>query len=316
MLRAAVRWLVSSVTLLFVVTGLSFVLVSLAPGDAATSILSSQSGTYTPEQYARTRELLGIDEPLHVRYWHWLRDLFHGSLGQDLFSGQPVAEIVGGRLLPSLAVIAGTVGVSAVVGTWLGVAGARRSGALGKLVDAASLVGLAVPSFWLALLMVELFAVRLAWLPAGGYVDPGRDPAGWLRSIVLPVLTLSAGAIAFVAKQTRDSMATVLDKEFVTMLRARGLPVRSILYKHALRNAAVPVVTMLGLLFVNLLSGAVLIEGIFAVPGLGQQAVTASGSHNLPVITGVAFCFTVVVVTVNLLVDLAYRWLDPKVRAA
>nr|BFE56222.1 ABC transporter permease [Dactylosporangium thailandense] len=316
MLRAVLRWLASSVALLFVVTALSFVLVSLAPGDAATSILSSQSGSYTPEQYARTRELLGIDEPLYVRYWHWLGELFHGSLGRDLFSGQPVAEIVGDRLLPSLSVIVGTVLVSAVAGTWLGVAGARRRGPAGRLLDAVSLTGLAVPSFWLALLVVELFAVRLAWLPSGGYVDPGRDPAGWLRAIALPVLTLSAGSIAFVAKQTRDSMAAVLSQEFVTMLRARGLPLRSILYKHALRNAAIPVVTMLGLLFVNLLSGAVLIEGIFSVPGLGQQAVTATGGHNLPVITGVAFCFTVVVIIVNLLVDLAYRWLDPKVRAA
>lgn len=316
MLRAVVRWLASSAALLFVVTALSFLLVSLAPGDAAMSILSSQSGTYTPEQYTRMRELLGIDEPLYLRYWHWLQDLLHGSLGQDLFSGQPVSEIIGARLLPSLSVIVGTVLVSAVVGTWLGVLGATRSGPVGRFVDAASLVGLAVPSFWLALLVVELFAVRLNWLPSGGYIDPGRDPAGWLRGIALPVLTLSAGAIAFVAKQTRDSMATVLSMEFVTMLRARGLPTRSILYRHALRNAAIPVVTMLGLLFVNLLSGAVVIEGIFSVPGLGQQAVVATGSHNLPVITGVAFCFTIVVVTVNLLVDLAYRWLNPKVRAA
>src|SRR5262249_18998868 len=146
--------------------------------------------------------------------------------------------------------------------------------------------------------------------------DPGEDPGGWLAAMALPVLTLAAGSVAFVAKQTRDAMAEVLAQEYVTMLRARGLPERSIVYKHALRNAAIPVVTMLGLLVVNLLGGAVVIEGIFSVPGLGAQAVTASGDHNLPLITGIAFVFTVVVVVTNLLVDLAYRALNPKVRPA
>jgi peptide/nickel transport system permease protein len=173
-----------------------------------------------------------------------------------------------------------------------------------------------VPSFWLALLLVELFAVRLGLFPPGGYVDATLDPAGWLSAMALPVATLAAGGIAFVAKQTRDSMSEVLGQEYITMLRARGLSERSIVYKHALRNAAIPVVTMLGLLLVNLLSGAVVIEGIFSVPGLGQQAVVASGDHNLPLITGIAFCFTIVVITTNLLVDLAYRALNPKVRHA
>jgi len=172
-----------------------------------------------------------------------------------------------------------------------------------------------VPNFWLALLLVELLAIRLAWFPTGGYVPLTQDPAGWLRAIVLPVVTLSAAGVAFVAKQTRDAMSEALSAEYVTMLRARGLPERAIVYKHALRNAAIPVVTLLGLLLISLLSGAVVIESFFSVPGLGAQAVEASGTHNLPVITGVAFCFTVVVVVANLLVDLSYRWLNPRVRA-
>jgi peptide/nickel transport system permease protein len=314
MIRSALRWLLSSIALLFVVTALTFVLVSLAPGDAARAILSSQSSTYTPEQYQAMRHALGIDQPLPVQYGHWLDNLLHGSLGTDLFSGQSVAEALRDRIGPSLSIILGTVVVSGLVGTWLGILSARRGGLAGRIVDVVSLVGFAVPNFWLALLLVELLAIKLAWLPTGGYIPLTQDPAGWLKTVVLPVVTLSAAGVAFVAKQTRDAIAEALSAEYVTMLRARGLSQRAIVYKHALRNAAIPVVTLLGLLLISLLSGAVVIESFFSVPGLGAQAVEASGSHNLPVITGVAFCFTIVVVVANLLVDLSYRWLDPKVR--
>jgi peptide/nickel transport system permease protein len=261
------------------------------------------------------RHALGIDQPLPVQYGHWLNNLVHGSLGTDLFSGQSVAEALRDRIGPSLSIILGTVVLSGLLGTWLGIVSARRGGIPGRIVDVVSLAGFAVPNFWLALLLVELLAIRLAWFPTGGYVPLTEDPAGWLRTIVLPVVTLSAAGIAFVAKQTRDAMSEALSAEYVTMLRARGLSERAIVYKHALRNAAIPVVTLLGLLLISLLSGAVVIESFFSVPGLGAEAVEASGSHNLPVIAGVAFCFTVVVVVANLLVDLSYRWLNPRVRA-
>lgn len=314
MVRSVLRWSLSSLALLFVVTGLTFVLVSVAPGDAARTILTSQSSTYTPEQYEQMRRTLGLDEPLPVQYWRWLDGLLHGSLGTDLFSGQDVAAALRDRIGPSLSVILGTVLVSGVVGVWLGVLSARRGGIAGRVVDVVSLIGFAVPNFWLALLLVQLLALKVTALPTGGYVPLGTDPVQWLRSIVLPVATLSAAGVAFVAKQTRDSMSEALSAEFVTMLRARGLATRSVVYRHALRSAAVPVVTLLGLLFISLLSGTVVIESFFSVPGLGQQAVDASSSGNLPVITGVSFLFTVVVVMVNLLVDLSYRWLDPAVR--
>ena len=314
MVKGILRWLASSVALLFVVTALTFVLVSFAPGDAAKAILSNQSSSYSPEQYQQMRHLLGIDRPLPVQYWHWLSGLLHGNLGVDLFSGQPVTQALGARIGPSLSIVLGTVVVSAVAGTLLGVLSARRGGFTGRLLDLVSLAGFAVPNFWLALLLVQLFALRLAVLPPGGYVEPTASPGGWLRGIVLPVATLSAGAVALVAKQTRDAMADTLSTEYVTMLRARGLPPRSVVWRHALRNAAIPVVTTLGMLLVSLLSGAVVVESFFSIPGLGQLAASASGSHDLPVITGVAFAFTVVVVTANLLVDLSYRVLNPKVR--
>ena len=314
MLRDAVRWLVSSLVLLFVITVLTFLLASMAPGDAAKAILSSQSGSYTVQQYQQMRHALGIDQPPPVQYWHWLDGVLHGSLGADLFSGQPVTQELNARLGPSLSIIVGTVIVSGLVGVSLGIVSALRGGTLGRLVDVVSLAGLAVPNFWLALVLAELLAVRVQVFPATGYAPLSADPGPWLRSIALPVLTLSAGGVAFVAKQTRDSLSEVMSRDFIVMLRARGLSRRSVVLRHALRNAAIPVVTVLGLLLVGLLGGTVLIENVFSIPGLGQEAVTAAGSHDLPVIEGVAFYFAVVVVIANLLVDVSYRLLSPRMR--
>ena len=314
MIRATARWLASSIVLLFAVTVLTFLLSTLAPGDAAKAILSGQTTSYTPEQYQQVRHELGIDQPLPVQYWQWLDRLAHGSLGTDLFSGQPIIQALNGRLGASLSIIVGTVLVSAVAGVGIGVFSTVRGGVPGKLVSGVSLLGLAAPNFWLSLVLVELLAVQYPVFPATGYVKFGDDPVQWLQSIVLPVIALSVGGSAFIARQTRDAMADVLARDFIVALRAHGLPLRSIIFKHALRNAAIPVVTLLGLMFVSLLGGTVLIENVFAIPGLGQQAVTASGSHNLPMIEGVAFYFTVVVVIVNLLVDLSYGLLNPRVR--
>ena len=316
MFRHVAQWLVSSLVMLLAITALTFVLASMAPGDAARAILSSQSGSYTVRQYQQMRHALGIDQPLLVQYWHWLDGVAHGNLGTDLFSGQPVAQELNARLAPSLSLILGTVLVAGVTGVTLGIISALRGGVPGRTVDAISLLGLAIPSFWLALALVEFLAVQIRLFPATGYTPLNASPAGWLRGITLPVITLSAGAVGFIAKQTRDSMAEVMSREFIVMLRARGLSRRSVVLRHALRNAAIPVVTVLGLLLVGLLGGTVLIEDVFAIPGLGQQAVTAAGSHDLPVIVGVAFYFTVIVVIANLLVDLSYRVLNPRVRGS
>jgi peptide/nickel transport system permease protein len=314
MIRATARWLAYSIALLFAVTVLTFVLSALAPGDAAKAFLSGQTTSYTPEQYQQLRHELGIDQPLPAQYWNWLYRLLHGDLGTDLFSGQPITQALNGRLGASLSIIIGTVLVSAVVGMAIGIFSAVRGGLAGRLVNSLSLFGLAAPNFWLSLVLVELLAVQYPLFPATGYVAFGDDPLQWLRSVTIPVLALSAGCSAFIARQTRDAMADVLGRDFIVALRAHGLPLRSIVFKHALRNAAIPVVTLLGLMFVGLLGGTVLIESIFAIPGLGQQAVAASSTHNLPMIEGIAFYFTVIVIIVNLLVDLSYGWLNPKVR--
>src|ERR1700730_5539176 len=176
MLRQTARWLVSSLVLLFVITAATFVLASLAPGDAAKAILSSQSGSYTVQQYQQMRHALGIDQPLPVQYWRWLDGVLHGSLGTDLFSGQPVTQELNARLGPSLSIIVGTVIVSGLAGVSLGIVSALRGGGVGRGVDAVALAGLAVPNFWLALVLVVLLAVRVQVFPATGYAPLSGDP--------------------------------------------------------------------------------------------------------------------------------------------
>jgi peptide/nickel transport system permease protein len=306
------RRLLLSVPLVFIVSVLTFVLESLTPGDAARLILGTE---YDPARYAQLRQQLGLDEPLPVQYWHWLDGVLHGNLGQSVFSGAPVTSLLDSRLGVTFSLILGTVAVSTTVGVCLGLVGALRGGVLGRTVDTVSLLGLALPNFWFGLALISLFAVTLRLFPATGYTPLTASPLEWARGLVLPVITLSTAATAIIAKQTRDAMLDVLGRDFIRALRARGIPERTIIFRHALRSAAIPVVTVIGLVFVGLLSGTVLAEAVFALPGLGSLAVQATTEHDLPVIQGVAIYFTLIVVVINLLVDLAYGWLNPKVRS-
>lgn len=311
--RLVVRRLLSSAPLLFLVSALTFVLVSLVPGDPARTIVGQHA---TVEQYEAVRGRLGLDEPLPVQYGDWLVRVFHGDLGASLFSGEPVTSVLNNRLPVSLSlIIAGTV-VSGLLGVSLGLLSARRGGVLVKVVDGLALLGLAVPAFWFALVLIAIGSVRLRWFPVTGYVPFADDPAEWGRSLVLPVLSLSLGAVAIVAKQTRDSVLDTLARDFVRVMQANGLSQRSILYRHVLRNAALPVVTVLGVVLVSLLAAAVFVETVFAMPGLGSLTQQATVQHDIPVIQGAVLYVTVLVVIVNLLVDLLYSRLDPRVRAS
>lgn len=311
--RLVIRRLLSSMPLLFMVSALTFVLVSLVPGDPARTIVGQHA---TEEQYRTVRGQLGLDEPLPVQYWHWLVRVFHGDLGSSLFSGEPVTSVLNNRLPVSMSlIVAGTV-VSGILGVALGLLSARRGGFLVKIVDGLSLIGLAVPAFWLALVLIAVLAVQLRWFPVTGYVPFADDPAQWARSLVLPVMSLSVGAVAIIAKQTRDSVLDTSTRDFIRVMQANGFSPRSILYRHVLRNAALPVVTVLGVVLVSLLSAAVFVETVFAMPGLGSLTQQATIQHDIPLIQGAVLYITVLVVLVNLLVDLAYGRLDPRVRAA
>ncbi|HMJ36704.1 MAG TPA: ABC transporter permease [Baekduia sp.] len=313
MVRFATRWLVTSLLLLLFVSAFTFVLVSLIPGDAARSILG-QSGSR--EQYLQLRQQLGLDDALPAQYWHWLHGAVQGDVGSSITSGEPVGSMLSGRIGVTLSLVASSVVVAGGLGVALGVAGALRGGWIGRAIDVLSLAGLALPSFWLGLVLVAIFAVKLGWLPATGYTPLGDSPVDWLRSLVLPAVTMGVGCAAVIAKQTRDAMRETLAKDYIFALRARGVSERSVIYRHALKNAAIPVTTVLGLVVAGLFSATVLVEQVFALPGLGSLAVQATADHDLPVIEALVLFFTAMVTTVNLLVDLAYVRLNPKVRAA
>lgn len=313
MIRLIIRRLALSVPLIVLVSLLTFLLQALAPGDTARTVLGE---TYTPQAYAQLRHQLGLDQPVLVQYWHWLSGAIHGSLGISPISGLDVGQQITTRLQVTVSLIVGATLVAAVVGIGLGVVSAVRGGAFGRIVDVLSLIGFALPAFWLALLLVTLFAVTLHLLPATGYVAPATSPRGWLVSLILPVAALAVAPVAVIAKQTRDGMLDALGRDFVDTLRANGASEASIIFRHALRNAAIPVVTVIGLMFVGLLTGTVLVEAVFAMPGLGGLAVQSAIQHDIPVIQGIAVTFTVVVVLANLLVDITYGWLNPKVRTS
>lgn len=308
-----IRRTLAAVPLLLVVSSFNFLLLSLTPGDAARQILGPQG---TPDQYDELRQQLGLDLPLHEQYWRWLSHATSGDFGNSIINGAPVLDSITSRLPVTLALIAGSLLVSIVVGVSLGVFSAVRGGLIGRAVDALALLSWALPVFWVGSVLVVVFAIKLEWLPALGYVPFTDSPRDWARSLVLPVAALSLGSVAAVMKQTREAMLDVLGSEYIRMAAANGISRSSLIYRHALKNAAMPVVTVLGIQTVGLLGGAVLIENVFSVPGLGSLVVSSSLAHDIPTVQAVAVIFTLVVIVVNLSVDLAYGLLNPRVGAA
>jgi peptide/nickel transport system permease protein len=314
MLKNILPRLVGSLVLLFVVPTITFFLQGLAPATTVAKTVLGVSATRAQINAFNVR--LGLDQPLVSRYLVWLGGAVHGDLGASYTNNQAVSSILAPRLGVSLSLIVGSLLVFTIVGVILGIASATGGKVVGQVVDAISTIGIAVPNFWLAVIMVTLFAVELLLLPATGYVTFASNPGMWLASLVLPVVALSFAGITAVAKQTRDQMLIATNSPFTRTLRANGASEFSLVYKHALRNAAAPVVTVLGTIFVGALSGTVIIENIFVLPGLGSEALEASLQADLPVIQGIAVYFTVIVVIVNVLIDLVNTLLNPKVRTA
>jgi len=311
MTRYLLRRLLLSVPLLFAVSILTFLMVAIVPGDPAVRILGAG---HTAAEYQALDSKLGLTAPLLVQYWRWIDGVLHGTLGTSLFTNQTVTSELAQRLPATVWLVIGATLVTVVAGTALGLAGAVGRGPLGRIVDAASWVAFAVPNFWLGLILIELIALKAHLLPSSGFIPLGQDPGAWLRSLILPVITLAAIGVTGIAKQTRDATAEVLGREFMTALRMAGLPRRSLLMRHALRNAAIPVVTAAGLFAIAMLGGTILVEQVFVLPGMGSLVVQAAADHDLPVTEGAVLYFTVIVIAVNLLIDLSYAWLNPKVR--
>jgi peptide/nickel transport system permease protein len=308
--RVVTRRLLIAIPLLFIVSVLTFVLVAFQPGNPTDGILGING---TPAQYKALQHSMGLDKPLPVQYLNWLRNALKGDLGTSLVTNESVSGEISQRLPVTVSLIFGALIVTALVGIPLGVFSAVRGGAVGRLVDAIGMLGVALPSFWLAVALVSLFAVKLGWFPAIGYVPLRKSPQQWFLSLVLPVAALSLASVGGIAKLTREAMLDVLASEHVRMSWAAGLSPASIVF-HAFRNASIRVVTLFSLMFIGLLGGTVVVESVFSLPGLGGLAAGAVTSHDLPALQGVVVVFTILIVLVNLVTDLAYAWLDPRVR--
>jgi peptide/nickel transport system permease protein len=312
MRKILIHWLTDAVPVVLGVSVATFILTSLVPGDAGRTILGANA---SPAQVQALDQQLGLNRPLVVRYWEWLAAAVHGNLGTSISSGVPVSQELTARIWVTLSLICGGILLAAVAGIGLGLVSALRGGWLGRAVDVIAMLGMAVPTFWFALVLVTALAVKLPVFPATGYTPISQSPVAWFESLVLPVVTLGLTNAAPVAKQTRDSVLSELGKDYVRVLRARGIPPRSVIFRHVLRNAAAPIITVLGVVVVMLFGSTVLIETVFVMPGIGSLAVTAATAHDVSTVLGVALVFTIIVTLVSLLLEVAYALLNPKVRA-
>ncbi|GAT74960.1 dipeptide/oligopeptide/nickel ABC transporter permease [Microbacterium sp. HM58-2] len=311
MLIFMLRRVLSGALLIAVISFLVFALLYVNSGDIARTILGE---TATEETVAKKTAELGLDRPLLVQYGDWLSSAIVGDLGRSWYSSQPITIGLSSRIGVTLSLVIGTVLVSTIISVVLGVVAARRGGAVDGAIQLLTLLGLAIPGFVIALYLVLLFAVQLGWFRATGFTPLTTSLAGWASSVTLPIAALSTTVIATVAQQVRGAVVDALAKDYVRTLRSRGLPETSVVYKHVLRNAGGPALAVLAVQFVGLLGGAVIVEQIFSVPGLGQLAVQATTQGDIPSVMGVVIVFAILVIIANILVDLGQAALNPKVR--
>jgi len=310
--RLVLRRLLATIPVLVLVTAGVFALIHLTPGDPI-DVMMAESVDATVK--ANLRRELGLDQPIYVQYAAWTWRLLHGDLGRSIRNGEPVIENVGRRIRPSLQLAALAMAISLVVATPLGIlSAARRNTSVDRVGTTFALFGICMPNFLLALLLIFFFGVKLRWLPISGYVDPLEEMLPGLRSLVLPALTLGLALAAVVTRTLRSSMLDALSEDYVRTARAKGLSESSIIRGHVLKNALIPVVTVLGLQLGTLIGGAVITEYVFALPGVGRLVVDAVFARDYPTVQGVVLLIAVGFIVSNLMVDLLYGWIDPRIR--
>jgi len=312
MLPYLLRRLATMVPVLLVVSVVVFSLIHLTPGDPVAIMLREESD---PATAAALRAALGLDRPLPVQYLTWLGRAARGELGRSIRTNQPVTQAILERLPVTLTLAAAATLLALAVALPAGIVSAVRRNSLADVAGTvAALSGVSLPNFWLAILLIFVFSVTLGWLPPLGWVSPVRDPWGGLRSLVLPAVTLGTAMTAVVMRMTRSSLLEVLQLDFVRTARAKGLREGRVLLRHALRNALIPVVTVVGLQAGALLGGAIITETVFALPGVGRLLVDAIFQRDFPLVQGVVLFLALNFLLVNLVVDLAYAVLDPRIR--
>jgi peptide/nickel transport system permease protein len=304
----------STLLVLVGVSVLVFGLVRLLPGDIAT-ILAGAEGQLSAEQRQATLRQFGLDQPLPVQYGLWLANMLRGNFGYSFRTGQPVGDLLASRLPLTLELAVLSLLLSAVVGIALGVfVGASASRRLGALAQVVGLLGLSVPSFWVAVVLVLTASFAFGWLPPLLFVKPWEDPWTNAQQMLLPVLSLALGLAAVVLRMTRSAMLEVQGEEYVKVARAKGLPPRAVLLRHSLRNALIPIVTVLGLQLGTLLGGVVITEQVFGLPGLGWTLLNGVYQRDYPVVQAAIMLFAALFALVNLAVDVLYTVLDPRIR--
>lgn len=309
------RRLLALVPLVLIVSFLAFGLVALLPGDAA---LAAAGFEATPENVRIIRHRFGLDHPFLTRYWEWLTGALHGDLGTSWqFAERGVWNEIVARFPATFSIALGAIVLAALIGVTAGIIAGLRPG---RLVDRAisvfTSVAIAVPSFLVAILLVIVFSKQLGLLPSLGYVPFTENPAEWAQHLVMPWIALALPASASIARQVRGAMVDAMEEDYVRTARSKGLTSAAVVGKHALKNAAMPALTVLGIQFAYLLGGTVIIESIFSIPGIGLMVVNAISSRDVPVIQGVALTMAIVFLLVNLAVDIGYALVNPKVRLA
>jgi peptide/nickel transport system permease protein len=312
MLAYIARRIVATLPVMAVVALLVFSLLYIAPGDPAAIIAGDQA---SPADVERIRASLGLDRPFLVRFGVWVWDVLNGDLGQSIFTNLPVTHMIAQRVQPTLSLMVITLVISLSLAIPLGVVAAWKQGSwIDRLAMMISTMGFSVPVFVVGYLLAYTFALQLEWLPVQGYtsIDKGFWP--WFKNLILPAIALGLVYMALIARITRATMLEVLSQDYVRTARAKGAGQGSILFVHALKNAAVPIVTIVGIGFASLIGGAVVTESVFAIPGIGRLTIDAILRRDYPVIQGVVLMFSFVYVLVNLAVDLLYTLFDPRIR--
>ncbi|MFB7893612.1 ABC transporter permease [Microbacterium sp. NPDC056044] len=305
-----IRRLTAGLALVVIVTALTALFIYGGGTDIARNIVGN---TATEAQVAQRATELGLDRPPIEQYLAWFGGVLHGDMGKSFYNSEPVSQALANRIPVTLSIVIGAVLFTAIVGAFLGVLSAVRRGWIDRVVQVFNVVSGALPTFWVGLVLVAIFAINLKIFPATGYTPPSVDPARWILGLVLPVTALVLGSLG-VAAIVRSSVIDVLRLDFVRTLRAHGLSRQEVLYKHVLRNAAPPFLTVISMQFIGLMGGAVVIERVFAIPGLGLLATDSTQRGDVPVVLGVVIVSVLVIVVVNLIVDILSGWLNPKAR--
>jgi peptide/nickel transport system permease protein len=311
MLSFTIKRLGAGLVLVIVIPTVSFFLMHRPGDDVARNVLGTSA---TPEQVAAMTAGLGLDRPVLQQFLDWARHALRGDFGSSWYTSEAVSNAIGTRVPVTLSLVVGTTIVAAVLAVTGGVAAAVYRGWVDRVIQILAVVGFAVPGFWLALVLALVFAIELGLLPATGYVPFLTSPGEWARSLVLPVASLAVGAVAGTAQQIRGAVIDTLRQDWVRTLRSRGLSERRVLFRHVLRSAGAPGLTVLALQFVGLLGGAVIVEQIYSLPGIGQILATSTAQGDTPMVLGVVVVTTLIVVVVNLVIDLSVAFLSPKAR--